>query len=167
MVLGVVVLLIVGTLVFRYLKNNKEAVPQELLNQENSVESSTKTHKVAEGENLWQIAEENYGDGFKWVDIATENKLSNASEIEVDQELTIPNLETPEPSVAGMESEVKAVTTTDGISGDSYTVVKGDSLWKIAVRAYGDGYKWVEIARENELVNPNIVHAGNVLTLPR
>jgi nucleoid-associated protein YgaU len=45
--------------------------------------------------------------------------------------------------------------------------VKGDSLWKIAVRAYGDGYKWVSIAKANKLVNPNLIHSGNVLTLPR
>lgn len=46
-------------------------------------------------------------------------------------------------------------------------MVKGDHLWGIAVRAYGDGYKWVEIARENNLVNPNLIHPGNVLSLPR
>lgn len=53
------------------------------------------------------------------------------------------------------------------ISGDSYTVVKGDNLWNIAVRAYGDGYKWVEIAKLNNLANPDIIHPGNVFKLPR
>jgi len=53
------------------------------------------------------------------------------------------------------------------VSGNSYTVVAGDDLWDIAVRAYGDGYKWVEIARANKLENPNIIHPGNVFTLPR
>lgn len=58
-------------------------------------------------------------------------------------------------------------TTTDQISGTSYTVVKGDSLWEIAEKAYGDGYQWVKIAEANKLVNPNIIHTGNVFTLPR
>jgi nucleoid-associated protein YgaU len=57
--------------------------------------------------------------------------------------------------------------TTATSNATSYTVAKGDSLWKIAVAQYGNGYKWVEIARTNKLVNPNVIHAGNVLTLPR
>ncbi len=53
------------------------------------------------------------------------------------------------------------------ISGETYTVVHGDSLWKIAERAYGDGDKWIDIAEANDLVNPSVIHAGNVFTLPR
>src|SRR3989344_761158 len=56
---------------------------------------------------------------------------------------------------------------TASITGTSYTVVAGDSLWKIAERAYGDPYKWVDIAKANGLLNPDIIHSGNVLTLPR
>lgn len=55
----------------------------------------------------------------------------------------------------------------DDISGDSYTVVKGDHLWGIADRAYHDPYKWVEIARLNELPNPGLIIPGEVLKLPR
>jgi nucleoid-associated protein YgaU len=50
---------------------------------------------------------------------------------------------------------------------ESYTVVKGDSLWKISEKIYGNGYKWVEIARANKLIHPGIIHTGNTLTLPR
>jgi nucleoid-associated protein YgaU len=55
---------------------------------------------------------------------------------------------------------------TPTISGNTYTVQHGDYLWKIAIEKYGDGYKWVDIARVNNLKNPNIIHAGNVLSLP-
>jgi len=48
-----------------------------------------------------------------------------------------------------------------------YTVVRGDNLWKISTRFYGTGYNWVMIASENKLANPNIIHAGNVLTIPK
>lgn len=48
----------------------------------------------------------------------------------------------------------------------SYTVVRGDSLWKIAVAVYGNGYRWSEIAQLNNLDNPDIIHAGNILQLP-
>jgi nucleoid-associated protein YgaU len=59
------------------------------------------------------------------------------------------------------------VTAGEAISGDSYTVVHGDSLWKIAERAYGNGQKWTEIAQANKLLHPGTIHAGNVLKLPR
>ena len=70
----------------------------------------------------------------------------------------------PEPT-----SKPAAVTPAapEAISSDSYTVVKGDNLWSIAVRAYGDGYKWTEIAKANKLVHPSLIHPGNDLTLPR
>jgi len=67
----------------------------------------------------------------------------------------------PEPTDASDEDE------TNKIEGEQYTVARGDSLWDIAVRAYGDGYRWVDIARANNLDNPDIIHAGNVFTLPR
>lgn len=53
------------------------------------------------------------------------------------------------------------------IKGEEYTVVSGDNLWTIAERAYADGYKWTEIAKANNLVNPDIIHPGNKLRLPR
>jgi nucleoid-associated protein YgaU len=57
-------------------------------------------------------------------------------------------------------------TTSNVTPGGSYTVVHGDNLWDIAVAAYGDGYRWVDIAEANDLVNPNIIHAGNVFVIP-
>ncbi|MFI5265695.1 MAG: LysM peptidoglycan-binding domain-containing protein [Candidatus Levyibacteriota bacterium] len=56
---------------------------------------------------------------------------------------------------------------TQKITGKTYTVKAGDDLWNIAVRAYGDGYKWVDIARVNNLSNPNLIFSDNVLVIPR
>ncbi len=61
----------------------------------------------------------------------------------------------------------ETVSTQNPISGSEYTVSKGDSLWTIAVRAYGNGYKWSEIAKANKLSHPGVIHAGNVLQIPR
>lgn len=165
MVLGILVIVIVGSLVIRYLKADRGTIPQELLNQPNSIEVSTKTHKIQKGESLWVIAENYYGDGFKWVDIATENKIANASIIEVDQELIIPNLDQEE--VQAEEMTTESASTETSTEAQQYTVEKGDSLWKIAVKVYGDGYKWVEIAKENKITTPNIIYSGNILVLPR
>lgn len=159
MALGILVILIVGFLTVKYLKNDRGSIPQETSKDLNSVELSQKVHKVQKGENLWQIAVNYYGDGFKWVDIATENKLTNASIIEIDQELILPEIENTKVTADNL--------STDTSSNTSYTIIKGDSLWNIAVKEYGDGYKWVEIARENKIPNPNIIYSGNILILPR
>lgn len=159
MVLGLIVLLIVGTLAFNYFKSSKGSIPEELLSGINSIEQTSKIHTVKKGENLWNIAVTYYGDGFKWVEIATENRLENASIVEEGQELIIPELE-DQTKITVNDQENDSQDTT-------YTVVKGDSLWTIAVKEYGDGYRWVEIAKVNNLVHPNTIHTGNVLIIPR
>jgi len=156
MVLGIIVVIIVGSLVVKYLKTDRGSIPAELLSGTNSIELSSKKHKVEKGDNLWNIAVKYYGDGFKWVDIATENRLENASVIEEGQELVIPNLE-----------EIAEADDSNSITATTYEVVKGDTLWSIAVRAYGDGYQWVKIASENKITHPNTIHTGNILVLPR
>ena len=49
-----------------------------------------------------------------------------------------------------------------------YTVVKGDSLWKIAQEHLGSGYKWREIyeANKSAIKNPNLIYVGQTLTIP-
>ena len=161
MVLGALVIVVVGVLVVNYFKDQGGKIP--FLSTGNKTEEAQvlpKSHTVAAGENLWTVAEKYYGSGYNWVDIAQENNLSNANVISEGQTLSIPNVE---PKLATKTE----VTTPEAITGGTYTVEKGDSLWNIAVRAYGDGYKWVEIARENSLEHPDVIHSGNVLTLPR
>ncbi len=48
---------------------------------------------------------------------------------------------------------------------ESYVVVKGDTLWGIAKRFYGNGAKYTEIASKNNITNPNLLSVGQVLTL--
>jgi nucleoid-associated protein YgaU len=52
--------------------------------------------------------------------------------------------------------------------GQSYTVQSGDSLSKIAKRVYGDANKWHTIfdANRDKITNPDLIHPGQVLTLP-
>lgn len=51
------------------------------------------------------------------------------------------------------------------ITPKTYTVVKGDTLWDIAVRFYGSGTKWAEIAEKNGITNPRLLQIGTVLYL--
>ncbi len=165
MVLGAAVILVVGVLVVRYFRNLDTGTVTPSISTTGTETPEVGNHYVVKAEdNLWKIAEEAYGSGYNYVDIARENNLTNANQIEEGQELVIPDVA---PMQATAEQVEQVNDQADAISGATYTVVQGDSLWNIAVRAYGDGYQWVKIASENNLVNPDVIHAGNVLTLPR
>ena len=51
-------------------------------------------------------------------------------------------------------------------TADRYTVVKGDCLWTICRRVYGDGSLAYKLADVNQIKNPNLIYPGQVLTLP-
>lgn len=159
--LGALVVIVVGVLIFNYFNKDQESLKLEEFTVEEKTseevsELPTK-HTVQAGENLWVLAEVYYADGFQWSKIATANNLSNPSHLEVGQELTIPQV----------EMIAKADSDLESISDEKYTVQKGDSLWTIALRAYGDAYQWSKIAEANQLVNPSLIHPGNEFVLPR
>ncbi len=58
-------------------------------------------------------------------------------------------------------------TGTTG-QGQTYTVVAGDSLSKIAKRYYGDASKWPRIheANRDQITNPDLIHPGQQLKIP-
>ena len=51
-------------------------------------------------------------------------------------------------------------------TADRYTVVKGDCLWTICRRIYGDGSLAYKLATANNIKNPNLIYPGQVLELP-
>ena len=162
MALGALVILVVGVFVVNYFKDvGDTTLPGVSVEIE---EESADTYTVARGENLWLIAARYYGDGNRWVEIAKANNFKDAGKIEVGQRIKLPDL--PKTDTVQVTAETPQNIPL-AISGATYEVVRGDNLWTIAVRAYGDGFRWVEIARENNLVNPNLIHAGNILILPR
>lgn len=152
MILGAAVIVIVGILIYNYFTGvNRQA--GLAASTEESVQP--KTHTVVKGEDLWKVSFKYYNDGYKWTEVAKVNNLANPDLIEEGQILVIPELELKEAPTSIINSE--------------YMVIKGDNLWKIAVRAYADGYQWVKIweANKTKIANPNLIEVGTKLSLPR
>jgi len=46
-----------------------------------------------------------------------------------------------------------------------YTVQNGDSLWEISKKHYGTGLDFVQIIKDNEIINPALIKVGTVLKI--
>lgn len=53
-----------------------------------------------------------------------------------------------------------------GTASQTYTVRKGDTLWSIAARHYGDGKMWTAIVDANPGIDPKKLAVGQTITLP-
>lgn len=193
LILGLAVVIIAGIFVVSFIRNrgSENAPPKTDVSsqktekaEEVSKEDSKNTEKTAKdkstsiedtytvvpGDTLWSIAEKVYQSGENWKDIADANKLENPQVVHPGNKLIIPKAKTETKggeSTASQKTEDNVTTSPNKITGTSYTIVRGDTLWDISVRAYGDGFKWVDLAKANNLTNPSLIHADNTLTIPR
>lgn len=155
MFLGLMIVVLVVLLVINYVRRNKGniEVPGISSNQENLAETEKGKYTVVKGDSLWKIAESTLGSGFKWVEISRVNNLQNPDLIFSGQELKMPEVET---------------VRTEPVNGE-YVVDKGDSLWKISVNLYKDGYKWVKLweANKAKIADPDLIEIGMKLAKPQ
>ncbi|GGN09959.1 putative mannose-specific lectin precursor [Lentzea pudingi] len=83
-----------------------------------------------------------------------------ASNTNTDSPQATPEAAAPAPVV----EEAPAAPAAPAVR--TYSVEGGDSLWAIAERFYGDGNRYMEIANANGIANPDLIHPGQVLTIP-
>ena len=116
-----------------------------------SMESYTITENVNEGFDLKvSIKLKQYKHfGTKLVKVSTPEKKTDTVAVTVETPRETTN--SPEP---------KQETT--------YTVQKGDCLWNIAKKFYGNGSKYTVIyeANKDKIQKPNLIYAGQVLVIP-
>jgi LysM repeat protein len=144
--------------------------------EEPTAELEGTSHVVAEGESLFDIAEEY---GISWVDLADYNGIEDTSSVTAGMTIVIPptagtggvaeeeaapeeETTTEEPAAEGTAEETVAPTPSPA-QETIYVVQPGDNLFRIGLRY---GISWVQIAEANGIVNPNMIRAGQELKIP-
>jgi nucleoid-associated protein YgaU len=163
---GAITVVVIVALLFGFFRifsqnSRKDIADKGLKVSEEKVINTLDEYKVAAGETLWSISEKVYKDGYKWVEIAKANKLENPDLVEEGTKLVMPKIAT-ESNIKVLAASTENVEKTES---DSYIVKEGDNLWNICVKEYGDGYKWSEVAKANNIDNPDLIHPGNTINL--
>ena len=94
---------------------------------------------------------------------------SNAAAMQPTPAAYTPPVAQPMAVDASLTTPTATVTPTMNAAvagGSTYTVQKGDTLWKIAASHYGDGKKWQQIASANPGLTPSRLKVGQTITLP-
>ena len=104
------------------------------------------SYRVVSGDTLSKIANRF---GTTYQELARINGISNPDKIQVGQILKLPNSNTSNSSSSS--------------SYNTYTIVSGDTLSKIASR-FGTTYQ--EIARINGISNPDKIQVGQIIKIP-
>lgn len=182
-IIGAIVIVFVGLFIIKNYSPSEEGDVIPSIGTEEEFISDK--YVVQKGDDLWNISEKIYGSGYDWTLISDANDIQEPYILEEGQELTIPEkgpIPETESESDGISPAIEPVSPTssatltesedvsgidDNLREDTYTVAKGDNLWNISVKLYGDGYKWPEIAKANNLKDPNLIHPGNTFVIPR
>jgi nucleoid-associated protein YgaU len=113
------------------------------------------SYSVQRGDNLWDIAKKQLGDGSRWSEIYKLNSDTIGSN--------------PDLIHSGLDLKMPGADTTQISDAGNYTVQPGDNLWDIAKDKLGDGSRWGEIFNANKAVigdNPSLILPGEHFQLP-
>ncbi len=182
MIFGLIIVLVIAVLLSTFFKkrflgsvsvpgisivNNKSldklSIVGKKINDQKESETSEYVYVVKKGDSLWKIAQRELSNGNRYLEVAKANKLGTKLSLEVGQKLILPK-ETVKTAVA-----YTPTSETKKITGNEYTIKKGDSLANIALRAYGDSYAWTRIWKANSktIENPGLIFSGNKIVIPR
>lgn len=133
-------------------------------------------HYVKSGENLYNIAEDYYGNGDYWRSIASRNPdtVGEDGRIVEGARLVIPNrsglIDSGQFSAVVAERVVQVTTVRPGIASSTKTIEvgEGDTLSGLAGKHLGSSARWKELleANRDQLDAPEALWVGMKLKLP-
>lgn len=140
-----------------YLQSKFPYIAEQVNKQLEKENSSTKTE--------YKVGDKVRFTGTLYRDSAGNGAGQSRTNLEATIYLTNPGSKCPYNINNGL-GWVRAEDLTPINSGRYHTVVKGDTLWKIAQRNYGNGSRYPETAKANNISNPNIISVGQKLLIP-
>lgn len=126
--------------------NDNDVISSQKPTVQTDVTPSGNLYTVQKGDSLWKIAQKTLGDGNRYREIMSLNSLTSTT------------------IHAGLVLQIPSGTSSQA-STQTYTVKKGDSLWKIAQSLLGNGARYKEIMVLSGLTSTTI-HVGQTLTIP-
>jgi MYXO-CTERM domain-containing protein len=125
-------------------------------------------HVIERGDTLWSIITAHYGRFDRVLldsVLAVNPRIEDPNLILVGWQITLPAL-SDEPVV---DPGAPAPTPRGESSWSVVTVQRGDTLWEIVDRHYGSATAeliWAVVDSNPEIENPDVIYAGQVITLP-
>ncbi len=116
----------------------------QILRIPENLDSNLVVYRVKQGDTLWKISERFLGQGPRYGEIMSLNGLTT--------DMIYPG-------------QIVKIAIDEVVSPNTYVVKPGDTLWKIATQTLGDGKRYNEIMRLNNLSDSNI-KVGQKLNLP-
>jgi len=147
-----------------------------------------RTHTVAKGDNLWNIAAKYLGDGKRYRDIVKVNPNMNPNRINVGDKIIIPAVaktayvSTTPSATAGTKTTSATIASAKEIPATAslkpapipaeraYKVKAGEGWYSLAQRLMGDGNRWPELYELNKGRTPrnkDLLPTGTVIELPK
>ncbi|MEX1023458.1 MAG: LysM domain-containing protein [Planctomycetota bacterium] len=120
---------------------------------------------VEVGDTLSEVSLSQLGTSKRWGDIVKANPGLDPKRLRVGMRLRMPARSVAVPTSAPASTTV--AKSTPKVAGKGQVRVEpGDSLWKIAARALGDGARYHELVAANPGIDPDHLLVGQLLALP-
>ena len=131
--------------------------------------------EVASGDTLSGLASRHLGNGNRWDELlqANRDQLESPTDLRAGMTLRLPQQAAAGAAAGDQPATREASTTTRTAAAtnsgpETYTVVAGDNLTRIAARFMGSGDRWDELLEANadQLSRPEQLRAGMELRIP-
>jgi len=152
---------------FEFVKDAGEAILKGDETEAQKPENIQGFLKKALGDKVKDLAVDMVGDMIKLKGDAESEDILEKAVLMAGNIAGVGKVETDEMKVGGAAGG-QAIGSGAGGASEFYTIVKGDSLSKIAKKYYGDGNKYMKIFEANKEIikNPDLIYPGQTIRIP-